>query len=313
MKSKNSEKKTLVIASPRGFCAGVTRAIEVVERALELWGPPVYVKHEIVHNQFVVDRLRDKGAIFVQELAEVPTGSQVIFSAHGVPPSTVAEAGDKGLKVTDATCPLVTKVHKEASRYSKDEFDILLIGHKNHVETIGTKGVATERTTVVENVEDALRVEVSNPDKVAVLTQTTLSVDDTEEIEVVLRKRFPKLQAPSKSDICYATTNRQVAIKEICKEVDLVLVVGSRTSSNSNRLREVAQKRGVTSYLISDENEIQPEWLQGISKIGMTAGASTPEVIIMRCISRLRNLGINEVLEKPVIEESVTFNIPRMG
>lgn len=307
------QKKKLVIASPRGFCAGVKRAIEIVEKAIELWGPPIYVKHEIVHNQFVVDRLREKGAIFVEELEDVPPGSRVIFSAHGVPPRTFQEAKDRELKVTDATCPLVTKVHKEAARFSNVNSDILLIGHKNHVETIGTSGVAPERTTVVETLEDAWEAQVSNPENVAVLTQTTLSVDDTKDVLEVLRERFPDLQTPSRSDICYATTNRQAAIKEICKDVDLVLVVGSRTSSNSNRLREVAERVGVSSYLISDETEIHPEWLAGVQNIGMTAGASTPEAIIMKCIARLRSLGVNEVEERPLIEENITFHLPKMA
>ena len=231
--------KKLVIASPRGFCAGVKRAIEIVEKAIQLWGAPIYVKHEIVHNQFVVDSLREKGAIFVDELDEIPPGSRVIFSAHGVPPSAFQDADQRGLKVTDATCPLVTKVHKEAARFSKQGYEILLVGHENHVETIGTRGVAPLQTAVVESVEDAHDVLVKDPSHVAVLTQTTLSVDDTKDILQELKSRFPDIQAPSKSDICYATTNRQAAIKEICKEVDLVLVVGSRTSSNSNRLREV--------------------------------------------------------------------------
>lgn len=304
--------KKLVIASPRGFCAGVKRAIEIVEKALELWGAPIYVKHEIVHNQFVVELLRDKGAVFVEELSEIPPGSRVIFSAHGVPPVTFHEASERGLKVTDATCPLVTKVHKEAERFSSQDYEILLVGHESHVETIGTRGVAPERTRVIESVEDAQRVQIQDPSHVAVLTQTTLSVDDTKDILEELKSRFPHIQAPSKSDICYATTNRQAAIKEICKEVDLVLVVGSRTSSNSNRLREVAERAGVRSYLISDETEIKPDWLVGVQSIGMTAGASTPEVIIMNCISKLQSLGVSEVEERPLIEESVIFNLPKM-
>ncbi len=304
--------KTLVLASPRGFCAGVTRAIGIVEKALEIWGPPIYVKHEIVHNKFVVGRLREKGAIFVEDVSEIPPGSHVIFSAHGVPPSTFDQAEKLELNVTDATCPLVTKVHKEARRYAEKGVEILYIGHKNHVEAIGTRGVAPELTTIVENVEEAEKVTVDNPDKVAVLTQTTLSVDDTKEIQDTLLHRFKELQTPRKSDICYATTNRQTAIKEICAEVELVLVVGSSNSSNSNRLREVANRMGVQSYLINSHHDIEESWLNGVERIGMTAGASTPEEIIERCIDRLKELGVENVQEKQIIPENVTFNLPKM-
>jgi len=303
--------KKLILASPRGFCAGVTRAIEIVEKALEVYGPPIYVKHEIVHNHFVVENLRKKGAIFVEELEDVPEGAQVIFSAHGVPPKTFDDARVRSLQVTDATCPLVTKVHKEAARFAKDDYEILLIGHKNHVEAIGTQGVAPEKTTIVENIEDAAKVQITDPDKLAVLTQTTLSVDDTKEVLDVLKGRFEHLKAPKKSDICYATTNRQTAIKQICEEVDLVLVVGSRKSSNSNRLREVAQKRGVNAYLINDESEIEEKWLEGVDAIGMTAGASTPEWIIESCINRLKELGVQELEERSVVSENVSFQLPK--
>ncbi|MBW7875634.1 MAG: 4-hydroxy-3-methylbut-2-enyl diphosphate reductase [Candidatus Cloacimonetes bacterium] len=304
--------KTLLLASPRGFCAGVTRAIEIVERALQLWGSPVYVKHEIVHNRHVVDRLRAKGAIFVEELEEIPAGSKVIFSAHGVPPDTFSKAESMSLDVTDATCPLVTKVHKEAYRYASEDMQILLIGHKNHVEAIGTQGVAKERTTIIETPEDARTVSVANPDKVAVLTQTTLSVDDTKEILDILISRFPKIHRPGKSDICYATTNRQVAIREIGDSVDLVLVVGATNSSNSNRLREVASRNGVPAYLIQDESQIETRWLDGVNTIGMTAGASTPEDLVERCVSKLREYGVTEVKEHISVEERVTFGLPRM-
>lgn len=304
--------KTLVLASPRGFCAGVTRAIEIVEKALELWGPPIYVKHEIVHNQFVVNQLRQRGAIFVEEISEVPEGSHVIFSAHGVPPKTFNEASNRQLIVTDATCPLVTKVHKEARKFAEQGVEILYIGHKNHVEAIGTRGVAPELTTIVESIEEAEQVVVRDPDKVALLTQTTLSVDDTKEIQGALKSRFSQLQTPRKSDICYATTNRQTAIKVICEEVQLVLVVGSSNSSNSNRLREVATRMGVDSYLINSEDDIKEYWFEGVDRIGMTAGASTPEVIIERCIDRLKELGVQTVVEKQIISENVTFNLPKM-
>ncbi len=305
--------KTLVLASPRGFCAGVTRAIEIVEKALEIWGPPIYVKHEIVHNQFVVGQLRKKGAIFVEDISEIPSGSHVIFSAHGVPPTTFDEAERLKLNVTDATCPLVTKVHKEARRYAEKGVEILYIGHRDHVEAIGTRGVAPELTTIVESVEEASAVKVNNPNKVAVLTQTTLSVDDTKEIQDTLLNRFEELQTPRKSDICYATTNRQTAIKQICSEVELVLVVGSSNSSNSNRLREVANRMGVRSYLINSHHDIEESWLDGIERVGMTAGASTPEEIIERCIARLKELGVSNVEERQIIPENVTFNIPKMN
>jgi len=305
--------KTLVLASPRGFCAGVTRAIEIVEKALEIWGPPIYVKHEIVHNQFVVGQLRKKGAIFVEDISEIPSGSHVIFSAHGVPPTTFDEAERLKLNVTDATCPLVTKVHKEARRYAEKGVEILYIGHRDHVEAIGTRGVAPELTTIVESVEEASAVKVNNPNKVAVLTQTTLSVDDTKEIQDTLLNRFEELQTPRKSDICYATTNRQTAIKQICSEVELVLVVGSSNSSNSNRLREVANRMGVRSYLINSQHDIEESWLDGIERVGMTAGASTPEEIIERCIARLKELGVSNVEERQIIPENVTFNIPKMN
>jgi 4-hydroxy-3-methylbut-2-enyl diphosphate reductase len=304
--------KTLLLASPRGFCAGVTRAIEIVERALELWGTPIYVKHEIVHNRHVVDRLRAKGAIFVEELHEIPPGSKVIFSAHGVPPDTFDVASSMGLEVTDATCPLVTKVHKEALRYAKDDMQILLIGHKNHVEAIGTQGVARDRTTIIETPEDAQTVTVSDPTKVAVLTQTTLSVDDTQEIMNILMQRFPQIQTPGKSDICYATTNRQMAIRQIGDSVDLVLVVGANNSSNSNRLREVAARNGVPAYLIQDESQIESSWVKEAQTIGMTAGASTPEDLVERCVKRLQELGVSEVKEHVAIEEKVSFGLPRM-
>lgn len=302
----------MIVASPRGFCAGVTRAVEVVQKALDLWGPPVYVKHEIVHNQFVVDRLRDSGAVFVEELDEAPKGAHVIFSAHGVPPNTFDEARKRGLKVTDATCPLVTKVHREARRFADQDYQILLIGHREHVEAIGTKGVAPKQTRIIQTLEEARQVDIQPKDKVAVLTQTTLSVDDARDIQEILEDRFGEIETPARSDICYATTNRQTAIKEICKEVDLVLVVGSRTSSNSNRLREVAEKAGVDAYLISDETEINPQWLSEVQSVGMTAGASTPEEIIERCIHKLGDLGVNQVEEKEIISEKVSFNLPQM-
>ncbi|MCA8968886.1 MAG: 4-hydroxy-3-methylbut-2-enyl diphosphate reductase [Planctomycetes bacterium] len=300
----------VVLASPRGFCAGVDRAIEIVERALERYGRPVYVRHEIVHNAVVVDDLRKKGAVFVDELADVPADSWVVFSAHGVPPQVVQEAETRGLRVVDATCPLVTKVHVGARAWNKKEFTIFLVGHRDHVEVEGVVGEAPDRTIVIENVEEAERVEPTDPTKVAVLTQTTLSVDEARDIIHVLERRFPNLRLPLQDDICYATQNRQDAVKALSDGVDLWLVIGDPTSSNSNRLRERGESRGVESHLILDQGQIDPEWLVGKRSIGVTSGASTPEISVRGVIARLRELGATEVVESDGPVEDIVFTLP---
>ncbi|MCO4784210.1 MAG: 4-hydroxy-3-methylbut-2-enyl diphosphate reductase [Candidatus Cloacimonetes bacterium] len=300
----------LIISSPRGFCAGVTRAIEIVEKAITMWGSPIYVKHEIVHNKYVVEQLKEKGAIFVEELHEIPSGSRVIFSAHGVPPKTFDDAKERNLQVTDATCPLVTKVHKESKKFTSEGFKILLVGHQNHVEVVGTKGVSPENTIVVESVEDVAKLDLNDEEDVAMLTQTTLSLNDTKDISEALYDRFPSMKKSRKSDICYATTNRQQAISEICKDAELVLVVGSKNSSNSNRLKEVAQKLGVQAHLIENKEHIQESWFHGIQTIGISAGASTPEILVNECIERLKELGVTQVEEKVIVEENISFSLP---
>ena len=277
----------LLLSKPRGFCAGVVRAIEIVERAIEIWGPPIYVKHEIVHNQHVVDDLRKKGAVFIEDLSDVPAGSRLIYSAHGVPPSVRQEAKDRGLIEIDATCGLVTKVHSAAKRYAEKGYHIILIGHRKHVEIIGTAGEAPDATTIVESAEDVSSLPFTPEDKLFYVTQTTLSLDDVADITKALIARFPQIETLPSSSICYATTNRQMALREITGLTDLVLVVGDPQSSNSNRLRELAAKRGVASYLINNESEIQPTWILGVKTIGLTAGASTPEAIVQECIKRL--------------------------
>lgn len=302
----------IILASPRGFCAGVERAIEVVERALEAYGAPVYVKHQIVHNSHVVDSLAGKGAIFVESLKEVPEGSRVIFSAHGSPPRDYDEAAARKLRVIDVTCPLVTKVHLEARRYAKEGYSIILVGHKSHVEIVGTSGEAPEATRFVETAEDAMKVEVPDPGKVACLTQTTLSVDDTRKIVGVLAGRFPAIKLPPKEDICYATQNRQNAVKEVAKEAGLVLVVGSKNSSNSNRLVEVAEAAGARAYLINDCTEIKPEWLEGVKAVGLTAGASAPEHLVAKVAERLKELGVQSVSEIKAASENVKFALPKI-
>ena len=296
----------VLLGSPRGFCAGVVRAIEIVELALERFGKPVYVRHEIVHNPFVVEDLRQKGAIFVDELAEVPDNQLVIFSAHGVSPSVRAEADARGLQVIDATCPLVTKVHLEALKYSREGYTIILVGHRDHPETIGTSGEVPDRTIVVETAEEAATVEVPDPDRVAVLTQTTLSMDDTSEVVDALRQRFPNLLA--RNDICYATTNRQLAAKALATEVDVVLVIGARNSSNCNRLREVVQAAGVDAYLVNGPDEVTPQQVDGAGRIGIVSGASTPESLVEAVIAKL---GPEQVVPVEVVEEDVTFVLPR--
>jgi 4-hydroxy-3-methylbut-2-enyl diphosphate reductase len=303
---------TLVLAHLRGFCAGVVRAIDVVEKALEVCGGPVYVRHEIIHNRHVVEELRRKGAVFVEELSEVPPGSWLIFSAHGVGPEVRREAAERKLRVIDATCPLVMKVHFEAVSYAKAGYAIILIGHRRHIETIGTLGEAPDAIRVVGSVEEAEGVIVPDPERVAYLTQTTLSLDDTAGIVAVLKRRFPKLAGPAKGDICYATQNRQNAVKSLVPRVDLLLVLGAPNSSNSLRLREVAEKLGRPSYLIENAADIRPEWLAGVKTLGLTASASAPEVLVQEVITHCRReYGVREVLEDETVGENMRFSIPR--
>ncbi len=301
----------LLLSKPRGFCAGVVRAIEIVERALELYGAPIYVKHEIVHNRHVVNDLRKKGAIFIEDLEDVPIGSRLIYSAHGVSPAVREHAKQRELIEIDATCGLVTKVHSAAKRYAEKGYMIVLIGHRHHVEIIGTAGEAPEVTTIVESVDDVKRLTFSLEQKIFYLTQTTLSLDDVKDVANALIAKYPHIETLPSSSICYATTNRQMALREITDEADLVLVVGDPQSSNSNRLQEVAQLRGIKAYLINGENEINPEWVQGVKTIGMTAGASTPEAIVQSCIERLRMLGVLEVEDVVYTEENVYFQLPK--
>jgi 4-hydroxy-3-methylbut-2-enyl diphosphate reductase len=302
----------ILLASPRGFCAGVDRAIEIVERALERFGPPVYVRHEIVHNRHVVDSLRAKGAVFVEDPREVPRGSLLVFSAHGVSPEVRRAADEQGLRAIDATCPLVTKVHVEAQRFARAGREIVLVGHSGHVEVEGTMGHAPGRIQLVETVEDAARLEVEDPERLAVLTQTTLSVDDTREVTEALRARFPAIQLPRKDDICYATQNRQNAVKELVREAQLVLVVGAPESSNSNRLVEIARKAGATAHLVQTAADIDPAWLAGAACVGVTAGASAPEVLVAEVVERLRSLSGGEASVEPMaeIDEGVVFQLP---
>ena len=300
----------ILLANPRGFCAGVERAIAIVERALEKFGAPIYVRHEVVHNKFVCDDLRAKGAVFIEELAEVPVGSTVIFSAHGVSKAVREEADQRGLKVFDATCPLVTKVHVEARRFAAQGLTILLIGHEDHVEVEGVVGEAPTRTQVVATADEAERVTVPDPDNVAVLTQTTLSVDEAMRVMHVLKRRFPKLRTPRKEDICYATTNRQMAVKNLLGRVDLWLVIGDRMSSNSNRLRELGADSGVPAHLLLGAAEIDPHWFAGVRAVGITSGASTPESSVQAVVARLRELGAETVEEVDGTEETIEFQLP---
>lgn len=301
----------LLLSKPRGFCAGVERAIDTVKKALELWGPPIYVKHEIVHNNHVVSELKGMGAIFIEDLDDVPEGSRIIYSAHGIPPQIREQAKERNLIEIDATCGLVTKVHSAAKRYASRGYQIILIGHRKHVETIGTAGEAPEVTTVVETVEEVEKLPFSFDQKLAYLTQTTLSLDDVREITEALLKRYPNIETLPSSSICYATTNRQMALRQITEEADLVLVVGDPLSSNSNRLREVAERRGKAAYLIHEKNQIDPKWLEGVETIAMTAGASTPETIVQSCIERLKELGLKEVEEVTFTQEDVFFQLPK--
>lgn len=301
----------LLLSKPRGFCAGVERAIETVEKALTLWGAPVYVKHEIVHNRYVVDGLRRKGAIFIEDLNDVPVGCRVIYSAHGVSPAVREQAKQRQLIEIDATCGLVTRVHSAVKRFAAQGYQILLIGHRNHVEIIGTAGEAPEVTTIIESVDDVQTLQFNESDKLFYITQTTLSLDDVKGITDALIAKYPHVETLPSSSICYATTNRQMALREITDQTDLVLVVGDPQSSNSNRLREAAAMRGIASYLINDESEIDPSWLNQVKIIGLTAGASTPESIVQQCIQRLITLGVKEVEDVVYTNEDVVFQLPK--
>ena len=301
----------VLLANPRGFCAGVERAIEIVERALELHGAPIYVRHEIVHNRYVVERLRAKGAVFVEELDEVPGGATVIFSAHGVPKAVQAEADHRGLRVFDATCPLVTKVHIEVKKMLREGYEIVMIGHHGHPEAEGTMGQSDDGMYLVETLEDVERLQVRDPTRVAYVTQTTLSMDDASRIVAALKARFPSILGPKKDDICYATQNRQDAVRFMAPRCDVVIVVGSPNSSNSNRLREVATNLGREAYLIDRPEELKSEWIEGRRTVGVTAGASAPEVLVQEVIFRLQQLGAKRVHEIEGIDEHVTFPLPK--
>ena len=305
-----STDKKLLLLTPRGFCAGVVRAIDVVKIALELYGAPIYVRKEIVHNRHVVEELREAGAVFVEELAECPAGSRVIFSAHGVAPAVRFEAEQRGLKVIDATCPLVTKVHLEAVKFARQDYTIVLIGHENHDEVIGTLGEAPENMVLVSDVHDVDKLQIANPERVAFLTQTTLSLDETTDIVNRLRERFPKINGPKSQDICYATENRQVAVKAVAPMTDLLFVVGSRNSSNSQRLVEVCQRSGVPAYLVDDETDVQLSWLENVNKVAITAGASAPEHLVEQLIAFLQAQGYGAVEEIEIKEEDVRFSLP---
>lgn len=304
-------KANIVLANPRGFCAGVDRAIIIVEQALEKFGAPIYVRHEVVHNKFVVDELRSKGAIFVEELDEVPKGSTVIFSAHGVSKAVRAEAESRGLTAYDATCPLVTKVHVEVASMRKKGMEIIMIGHKGHPEVEGTMGQLDKGIFLVETPEDVQTLEVTNPEMLAYVTQTTLSMDDAAQVVAALKTKYPNIQAPKSDDICYATQNRQDAVKIMAKDADLVIIVGSPNSSNSNRLREVAENQGIAAYMVDSAMHLKPEWLTGKKKIGVSAGASAPEVLVKEVIAELKKLGAEHVSELEGVVENVIFKLPK--
>ncbi|NDC08514.1 MAG: 4-hydroxy-3-methylbut-2-enyl diphosphate reductase [Oxalobacteraceae bacterium] len=303
--------KEILLAQPRGFCAGVDRAIEIVERAIAQFGAPIYVRHEIVHNRYVVEELSAKGAIFVEDLVEVPPGSHLVFSAHGVSRAVKVEADERGLSVFDATCPLVTKVHVEVAKMRAEGMEIVMIGHHGHPEVEGTMGQSDGGMYLIETIEDIEQLRVRDPNRLAYVTQTTLSVDDTAGIIDALKRRFPNVAEPKKSDICYATTNRQQAVKFMAPKVELLIVVGSPSSSNSSRLREVAEKNGVESYMVDDASQIDANWINGKTRIGVTAGASAPEVLVQQVITRLRALGVTSVRELDGVQEHVTFPLPK--
>jgi 4-hydroxy-3-methylbut-2-enyl diphosphate reductase len=302
--------KKIYLLKPRGFCAGVVRAIDVVKIALGVYGAPVYVRKEIVHNKHVVDELRDMGAVFVEELQEVPDNGRAIFSAHGVSPEVRNQGKERGLNIIDATCPLVTKVHLEAVKFARDGFSMVLIGHKNHDEVVGTLGEAPDKMVLVESVEDVDALELPDPTRVAYLTQTTLSLDETTHIVERLKQRFPMIQGPKSQDICYATENRQTAVKGVASFCDLMLVVGSANSSNSKRLVEVGQNYGVQSHLVNDWSDVNPEWLTNVTNIGVTAGASAPEHLVQQIVSALQSSGFRDLEEVEMIEEDVRFSLP---
>lgn len=303
----------VVVANPRGFCAGVDRAIAIVERVLEQFGPPIYVRHEVVHNRFVVDDLRERGAVFIEDLDEVPEGATLIFSAHGVSQGVRREAEARGLRVFDATCPLVTKVHLEVARHCRNGCDVVLIGHRGHPEVDGTLGQCRDDGAIhlTERPEDVAELQVRDPDRVAYVTQTTLSVDDAAAIVAALHERFPAIQGPKKSDICYATQNRQDAVRTLAAHSDLILVVGSPNSSNSNRLRELAERQGISAKLIDGADDIQRDWLSGSARVGVTAGASAPEVLVQQVLARLKDWGVKTVTEQDGVREEVVFALPR--
>ena len=301
----------ILLAEPRGFCAGVDRAIEIVERALAKFGAPIYVRHEIVHNTYVVNDLKAKGAIFIEDLADVPAGATLVFSAHGVSQAVRREAEARGFSVFDATCPLVTKVHVEVAKLHKEGYEFLMIGHKGHPEVEGTMGQLYDGIYLVEEVADVERAPVRNPDKLAVVTQTTLSVDDTAQILAAVKRRFPNAREPKKQDICYATQNRQDAIKVLSPQVDVVIVVGSPTSSNSNRLRELAERLGKPAYMVDDASGLKPEWFAGAQRIGLTAGASAPDILVREVVARLRELGASSVRSLAGVQEKVHFPLPK--
>jgi 4-hydroxy-3-methylbut-2-en-1-yl diphosphate reductase len=301
----------LLLAAPRGYCAGVDRAVQTVERALELYGPPVYVRKEIVHNKHVVEQLRGRGAIFVENESEVPEGETVVFSAHGVAPSVHAGAAARGLKTIDATCPLVTKVHVEAKKFAAQDYTIVLIGHEGHEEVEGTMGEAPDHIVLIETEEDVDRLDVPDPERVAYISQTTLSVDETAAIILKLRERFPNIVGPRTDDICYATTNRQMAVRQMAPHCDLVLVIGSRNSSNSNRLVEVARDHGAEAHLIDNETQVRPEWIEGKRVVGITSGASAPEELVKRLVEWFRARGTTHVEEFDVVQEDVRFMLPK--
>ena len=303
--------REVILAEPRGFCAGVDRAIEIVERAIAKFGAPIYVRHEIVHNTYVVNELKAKGAVFIEDLAEVPPGATLVFSAHGVSKAVEAEARARGFEIFDATCPLVTKVHVEVAKLSREGYEFIMIGHKGHPEVEGTMGQLSGGIHLVEDVEDVARVQPAQTGKLAVVTQTTLSVDDAAEISAAVRARFPNVREPKQQDICYATQNRQDAVKMLSPQVDLVIVVGSPTSSNSNRLRELAQRLGTESYMVDSAAELAPGWFEGKSRVGITAGASAPEVLVREVVDRVRALGAVSVRRMDGIEETLKFPLPK--
>ncbi|MBT5949981.1 MAG: 4-hydroxy-3-methylbut-2-enyl diphosphate reductase [Betaproteobacteria bacterium] len=300
----------LHLANPRGFCAGVDRAIEIVERAINKYGAPIYVKHEVVHNKYVVDDLKAKGAIFIEDLDDVPVGKTLIYSAHGVSLQVRTDAKKRKLRIFDATCPLVSKVHAEVIRHRKKGLEVIMIGHKGHPEVEGTMGQASSDILLVESIDDVTKLVVADPEKLAYVTQTTLSVDDAAKIVEALILKYPKIKVPAKEDICYATQNRQDAVKSLAEHCDLIVVVGSSNSSNSNRLREVAETKGVRAFLIDNEADLKPEWLDGVTKVGVTAGASAPEVLVSAVVERLRSLGVGVVKEFSGIQENVVFHLP---